>query len=181
MPRHLTAILLCMIPSSCLSPAERSARDFVHWDALSDAQNVAVERCGGNIELIQGLNGYSPDDYRCVALTLRPGDRLQLSGGYSPNPEWLSGRDLVEGTVAEFIPGQNDDLAAVIKLDSPISADGVTGDVLVLELRFAEMTWTAKGSVHIELCDFWPEAKRWEDRRQGKWVEAGATYQRLSR
>jgi hypothetical protein len=33
--------------------------------------------------------------------------------------------------------------------------------------------------VHIELCDFVPEAKPWDDRRRGVWVESHATYERV--
>jgi hypothetical protein len=105
---------------------------------------------------------------------------LQLSGGYDFEPAWLSGRESVEGTVAEFIPGQNDTPAAVLKLEEPITTEGVTGDVLVLELRHVGATWEGTGTVHIELCDFAPEPKRWQDRRHGKWVESHATYRRLA-
>lgn len=110
---------------------------------------------------------------------LQAGDRMRLSGGYSFEPAWLAGEASVEGMVAEFIPGQNNRPAAVIKLDAPITAEGITGDVLVLELRYADATWEAKGVIHVELCDFPPEPRRWRDRRQGKWVESHATYNRL--
>ncbi len=67
-----------------------------------------------------------------------------------------------------FIPGQNEPIAAVIRLDAPITAKGVTGDVLVLELRHVGTFWETTGTVHVELCDFTPERKRWQDRQQGK-------------
>ncbi len=105
---------------------------------------------------------------------------MHLSGGYHFEPAWLSGKASVEGTVAEFIPGQNETPAAVVKLDEPLTTEGVTGDVLVLELRYVGAKWEDTGTVHIELCDFAPEPKRWQDRRQGKWVESHATYQRLA-
>jgi hypothetical protein len=110
---------------------------------------------------------------------LELGSRVKLSGGYDFEPTWLSGRASVTGEVAAFIPGQNDMPAAVIKLDAPITADGVTGDILVLELRYVGAVWDASGVVHVELCDFSPEAKRWQDRRQGKWVESHASYKRF--
>lgn len=50
---------------SCAHPMKRYARDFVHWDAQSDAANSAAYRCGGDAELIAGQEGLSPDDYRC--------------------------------------------------------------------------------------------------------------------
>jgi hypothetical protein len=113
------------------------------------------------------------------AISLQTGDRVQLSGGYGFEPAWLSGRASVEGTVADFIPGQNETPAAVVKLDEPLTTEGVTGDLLVLELRYVGATWETTGTVHIELCDLQPEPKRWQDRRQGKWVESHAIYQRL--
>lgn len=114
------------------------------------------------------------------ALGLRTGDRVRLSGGYDMEPPWLSGVAAVEGTVASFIPGQNKQPAAVIKLDVPLVAKGATGDTLVLELRYEGATWGAMETVHVELCDFTPEVKRWKDRRQGKWIESHATCERLS-
>lgn len=82
--------------------------------------------------------------------------------------------------MAEFISGQNEARAAVVKLDEPLTTAGVTGDMLVLELRYEDARWEATGTVHIELCDFAPEPQRWQDRRQGKWVESHATYQRVA-
>jgi hypothetical protein len=112
---------------------------------------------------------------------MQTGDRVRLSGGYDFEPTWLSGRASVEGAVVDFIPGQNDTAAAVIRLDASITAKGVTGDVLVLEIRYVGATWETTGIVHIELCDFTPERKRWQDRQKGNWVESHATYERLTR
>lgn len=113
------------------------------------------------------------------AETLQAGDRVRLSGGYDWEPRWLSGRSQVDGHVAGFVPGQNDRPAALVKLDEPITVDGVTGSVVVLELRFAGTRWSGRGTVHVELCDFDPEPVRWQDRDRGKWVESHATYERL--
>jgi hypothetical protein len=33
--------------------------------------------------------------------------------------------------------------------------------------------------VHVELCDFQPEAKAWQHRKRGKWVESHASYKKL--
>jgi len=94
------------------------------------------------------------------------------------SPLWLGGQDSHAGTVVDLIPGQNDQSAVLLKLDAPIAVDGISGDFLVLELRYVGQTWLSKGTVHIELCDFEPERKRWQERRQGKWVESHATYER---
>jgi hypothetical protein len=110
--------------------------------------------------------------------SIGPGDRLVISGGYDMSPRWLCGQPSHSGTVVDLVPGQNDQPAVLVKLDSPIQVDGVSGDFLVLETRYVGQTWGDKGVVHIELCDFEPERRKWQDRRQGKWVESHATYER---
>jgi hypothetical protein len=110
--------------------------------------------------------------------SIRPGDRLALSGGYEMTPRWLCGKRSHGGTVVDLIPGQNDQSAILLRLDAPIEVDGISGEFLVLETRYVGQTWSDTGTVHIELCDFEPERKRWQDRRQGKWVESHATYDR---
>jgi len=108
--------------------------------------------------------------------SLKAGDRVKLSGGYD-NALWLCGRSHVLGIVDALIPGQNDQPAVVVRLDEPIEFDGIRGSLVVLELRYVGATWGPTGTVHVELCDFNPENKRWQDRRQGKWVESHATYE----
>jgi len=111
--------------------------------------------------------------------TLKVGDRIRLSGGYDMVSKWLAGHDCYVGTVAEFIPGQNQVPAAVVKLDHPITFEDTTGDIVVLELRYVGAKWADKETVHVELCNFMPEAVSWKTRKQGKWVESHATYTKL--
>lgn len=96
-------------------------------------------------------------------------------------PQWLCGRNEHIGTVIRFMPGQNEDPAAVIKLDSPITVEGTTGDIIILELRYVGAKWKDRETVHIELCDFEPEPKPWKERKQGKWVESHASYEILKK
>jgi len=110
---------------------------------------------------------------------LNIGDRIQIGGGYDMNPLWLGDRQHYSGTVRKFIPGQSESPAAVIELDESISVEGVTGNILILELRYAGATWKETETVHVELCDFVPDTRTWQDRRQGKWVESHATYKQL--
>lgn len=107
------------------------------------------------------------------------GDRIQLSGGYDLDPQWLQGQQYHMATVTRFIPGQNDAPAVVAHLDAPISIDEISGHFVVLELRYKGASWDRSNTVHIELCDFEPEAKTWKERRQGKWVESHAIYEKL--
>jgi hypothetical protein len=110
---------------------------------------------------------------------LQTGDRVQLSGGYDAGYTWLGEKESIYGTVVKFIPVQNERPASLIKLDEPIAVDGVTGELLVLELRYVGSEWKPTETVHVELCDFEPEEKQWQDRRRGKWVESHATYKRV--
>ena len=112
--------------------------------------------------------------------SLSVGDRVQLSGGYDYEPAWLCGKPHYEGVVTSFIPGQNSNLAAVVQLDGPITVEDTTGNMVVLELRHVGADWKDTETVHVELCDFVPEARSWQQRRQGKWVESHATYRRSS-
>jgi hypothetical protein len=110
---------------------------------------------------------------------LKVGDRVFVSGGYDMRPRWLGGREGFSGKIERFIPGQNEGPAAVIRTDDPVSVNGVTGDTLVMELRWVGATWRSGAVAHIELCDFEPEEKAWQDRRQGKWVESHASIRRM--
>ena len=107
---------------------------------------------------------------------LNVGDRIHIGGGYHIDPQWLSGKQHYAGTVRAFIPGQNDSSAAVIELDKAVSFEEVRGNYLVLELRYGGAHWKSGETVHVELCDFEPEEKSWQDRKQGKWVESHARY-----
>jgi hypothetical protein len=110
---------------------------------------------------------------------LQPGDRVRLWGGYDNDPEYLAGTVERCGTVLRFIPGQNQQPAAVVELDEPIDAGGICGRVAVLELRAEGARWLPRAAVHIELCDFDPEPKRWQERRQGVWIESAAMCDRI--
>ena len=110
--------------------------------------------------------------------SLTTGDRIQVSGGYDMEPRWLNGKPGFGGTVRSFIPGQNDRPAAVVLLDEVAVFEDMSGKYLVLELRYEGAEWAEKGTVHVELCDFEPEAKPWQDRRQGRWVESNAVYRK---
>ncbi len=111
-------------------------------------------------------------------------DSSLVSAGYDFEPEWLAGRNQVQGRVLKWIPGQNDKPACVVRLDEPLTATGDvrgtreqrTGEFLVLELRYAGQPWEESGTVHLELCEVEPEDKSCADREVGAWVESHATY-----
>ena len=107
---------------------------------------------------------------------LSVGDKVRLGGGYDFEPPWLQGNPPVStGTVIAFIPGQNDTLAAVVRLDQAITVSAVTGDIVVLELRHRGANWSDTNFVHVELCDFLPAPRGGNERRRGLWIEAAAT------
>ena len=108
------------------------------------------------------------------------GDRVRLFGGYDMVPTWLGDRDEVFGVVERFIPGQNEQPAVIVRLDEELTVGEVTGEVVVLELGHLGTDWsTPEPRIHVELCDFEPEPRRWQERRQGAWVESHASYQLL--
>jgi hypothetical protein len=123
--------------------------------------------------------------------TLRVGDRVTVGGGYDMNPAWLVGSPTgYPGEVVEFIPGQNEQPAAVIVLDDElvlsegagaVEGQEVSGRFLVLELGHVGTDWaTPTPRIHVELCKQRPEPKRWQERTQGAWVESHATYRIIS-
>jgi hypothetical protein len=114
--------------------------------------------------------------FGCGEKQIGVGTKLKLWGGYDMEPRWLMGRDCHTGAVERLIPGQNEAPALVVRLDSPITVDGVTGELIVLELRYVGAKWVGEGVAHVELCDFEPEEKTWSERHQGAWVESHASF-----
>lgn len=110
------------------------------------------------------------------------GDKIELSGGYDFEISYLKNprADKRTGKIIQFIAGQNKTPAVVAKLDQIISGDKIKGDIVVLELRHQDATWTDDSfTVQIELCDFIPDNKPWKDRKQGEWVESAATLKKI--
>ena len=75
----------------------------------------------------------------------------------------------------QFIKGQHENPAAIIKLDQKISGEVITGDIVILELRYKGQNWDTPSPVLIELCDFMPEDRSWKERIKGEWVEGAAS------
>lgn len=111
---------------------------------------------------------------------LREGDRVFVSGSYYPEPTWLAGGAGYSGTLERFIPGQSESPAAVVRTDTPVTGNKLTGDVLVMQLRYRRATWHSGAVCNIELCNFEPEPKPWHERRHGEWVESHAGIRHLA-
>ena len=48
----------------------------------------------------------------------------------------------LRGTVVDFLPGYEPAVsAAVVRLDAPLSVNGVTGAILIMELRYEGASW----------------------------------------
>ena len=84
---------------------------------------------------------------------LRAGRRMCVWGGYEPAPEWLAGGVGYFGAFVEFVPGGRGGRAAVVRLDRSISVGGVTGQLIVIELRDPETGWRSGETVAVDLCD----------------------------
>jgi hypothetical protein len=117
------------------------------------------------------------------------GDRVRVGGGYDQQPEWLATNpDGYLGQVVGFIPGQNERPATVVELDEELAVKltdslgenprEVRGSFLVLELGHVGTDWaTTAPRIHVELCDFRPDVRAYDDRRKGVWAESHATYE----
>ncbi len=112
------------------------------------------------------------------AKKLQVGDQIELTGGYDDRPLYLKNPPASRrtGVVTKFIEGQNRDLAAVVKLDDVISGRTLTGNMLILELRYEDQSWATTGPVHIELCKTGPTSRPWKERPKGEWIEAAASF-----
>jgi hypothetical protein len=108
---------------------------------------------------------------------LHEGDRVRLFGGYEMEPKWLGGKDAHLGRCLGFIQGQNKQRAAIIELDEKVTFGSKAGKIVVLELRYVGARWSKREVVHLELCDFLPEDKAWNERKRGDWIESHAIYQ----
>jgi hypothetical protein len=127
----------------------------------------------------------APPRRRALAI----GDRVRVYGGYDQEPEWLAANaNGYFGCVIGFIPGQNEPPAPVVELDEELVvtlADSqgknpreVHGSFIVLELGHRGTDWaTTTPRIHVELCDFRPEVRPYDERRKGVWAESHATYE----
>ena len=109
---------------------------------------------------------------------LKIGDRVRLSGGYDQGSDWLGGLASISGVVTAFVPA-GEAPAAVVNLDEPFVSESVTGDWVVMQLRWVGSRWVDEGVVHVQLCDVEPERKAWAEGQHGRWVESHASYAKL--
>ena len=139
----------------------------------------ALSRCGSRVEKIDPSDDPFPPSSSPVVSD--QGARIMLSGGYDLQPSWLGGRDAVFGIIEAWIPGQNDNPACVVKLDSPLTAESdVRGRRQTVTGRHADQVWGRTGTVHVELCEAMPASRPWADRTVGAWVESYASYEKIS-
>lgn len=110
-----------------------------------------------------------------VVVPIDVGNRITLTGGYDMDPLWLQGRRHHLATVLRFMPGRNETPALVARLDTPLTVEGYTGDIVILELRYQDALWHHNAVAHIELCNFMPEDLPWQQRGKGRWIESHAT------
>jgi hypothetical protein len=72
---------------------------------------------------------------------MKLGDRIRIFGGYNDEDVLRTVGEL-RGRVISFIPGyEPNTLAAVVRLDSVVTCSGVTGAILVMELRYQGASW----------------------------------------
>jgi len=110
---------------------------------------------------------------------LKIGDKIEISGGYDYNIRWLRKIEAgkVLGVVKEVFGKDNSKTNAIVELDDKIKVDKFEGKYLILSTRYENQEITElKGTVHLELFDFYPESKPWNERKQGEWIESHASY-----
>jgi hypothetical protein len=67
--------------------------------------------------------------------------------------------------------------SSFLKVPGQLKGTNSEEPFLVLELGHEGTDWaTRRPRIHVELCDFRPEPRQWEERRKGVWVESHATY-----
>lgn len=109
---------------------------------------------------------------------VRVGDRIRLSEGYQIPPEWLGIRKYIDGTVLKFIDNPWDKkkrLNAIVQLDDKVNFRHLSGDIVVLSLRYVGSSWKGSDYVHIELYDHIPARVGNSER----WIESHAKFHRL--
>lgn len=114
------------------------------------------------------------------------GDRLEVSGGYDMEPAWLSGARSVVGTVVGYHASHDNALACVLRLDRPLTAEGLvggkrehsTGDHLIISPRYVGQGWDGEQrTVQVGLCDGPPKGGHVDAAAHGRaWVESHATW-----
>ena len=111
---------------------------------------------------------------------LRIKDRVRLrpAGGGPTNG---GAAEYYEGTLIDFIAGQNIAAAAVLKLDRSITRSGITGNMLVLELSYLGACWAPVGTVHAELRNARHGTPEWRQRLCRAPIGEHFTYEQLMR
>jgi len=112
---------------------------------------------------------------------MKPGDKIWLFGGRERTPAWRKGTDTLVATVEDIlVGGEGGEARLLARLSRPLTVNGVTGDLLLLSLRYRGAVWSDAGICHIVLCAEPPGSGRWwEDKGRFTWIESYAGFQKL--
>ena len=88
---------------------------------------------------------------------MKIGDHIRISGGYDEDSPLRTGSGDLTGWVVSFVPGYEPDVScAVVSLDAPLTCEGMTGTILVMELRDQGASWghgqPGEQTVGLSLC-----------------------------
>ena len=117
-----------------------------------------------------------------VIKELNVGDQVEISGGYDYEIRWFKNIEAgkVQGIVRAIFGKEESKTNVIVELPEKIKVDDFNGKYLVLSARYEKQENTeTSGTVHLELCDFYPESKSWEERKHGEWIESHAYYKRI--
>ena len=118
---------------------------------------------------------------------LKPGDRIRLSGGYDPQPQWLRGREAHRARVVRFVDNKmkqrrgDERLSALVEFDEELEFEGLRGKYGMLLLRYRGQCWEHSGTVHVNLLDTGINDISEMVEASSRWMESHAQYQTVER
>jgi hypothetical protein len=137
-------------------------------ETLSAHANEDIRQVAAEFRLLQHNEGLSKDiDYVRQHTPLRPGSRLELSGGYDDQssggkPAWLNGRDCYKATFQRFVSyGENTVPVALVEFDEVVEGPGYKGRYGVLFAGYGpnSIAWSeTEDVVSIYVSEALPEA-----------------------
>lgn len=120
-----------------------------------------------------------PKLIRAGGRSLRVGDRIRLSGGYSVPAPWLGDKSFVDGVViARLAEGPRAGQTIVELTRTLRTKRGASANTAALSLRYRKARWRRHETVHVELLPT-GVGDLTQPANKENWVESHASYKRL--
>lgn len=111
-----------------------------------------------------------------LSRTANPGDRIRISVQCDVNPEWPCDAADCEGEITALIAVTGGAPAAVVRLERPLTARGVTSRFVLLH---PHDVWRRRGGVHVELLGMAAVYQRLTKPGPERWIGRDVTYERV--